>query len=60
MHTLIADRLEIRDAAVVGHDFGAAVAFQYASQFPDDTARLGYLDLPVPGPAIDAKPRTAH
>ncbi|KOX30086.1 alpha/beta hydrolase [Saccharothrix sp. NRRL B-16348] len=54
VHTLIADRLEVRDAAVVGHDFGAAVAFQYASQFPEDTARLGYLDLPLPGPAVDA------
>ncbi len=54
VHTLIADRLGVRDAAVVGHDLGAAVAFQYASQFPDDTTRLGYLDLPLPGPGIDA------
>ncbi|MCU1614887.1 MAG: alpha/beta hydrolase fold protein [Frankiales bacterium] len=54
VHTLIADRLGVRDASVVGHDFGAAVAFEYAAQFPDDTARLGYLDLPLPGPAIDA------
>jgi pimeloyl-ACP methyl ester carboxylesterase len=54
VHTLIADKLKIRDAAIVGHDLGAAVAFQYASQFPDDIARLGYLDLPLPGPAIDA------
>jgi pimeloyl-ACP methyl ester carboxylesterase len=54
VHTLIADELNVRDAAVVGHDLGAAVAFEYASQFPDDTARLGYLDLPLPGPAIDA------
>ncbi len=54
MHTLIADRLGVGDARVIGHDFGAAVAFQYAGQFPDDTARLGYLDLPLPGPAIDA------
>lgn len=54
VHTLIADRLGVRDARVVGHDFGAAVAFQYATQFPADTARLGYLDLPLPGPAIDA------
>jgi pimeloyl-ACP methyl ester carboxylesterase len=44
----------VDDARVIGHDFGAAVAFQYAGQFPDDTARLGYLDLPLPGPAIDA------
>lgn len=54
VHTLIADQLGVRDAAVVGHDLGAAVAFQYASQFPDDTARLGYFDLPLPGPGIDA------
>ncbi|WP_280233841.1 alpha/beta fold hydrolase [Nocardia cyriacigeorgica] len=54
VHTLIADRLGIRDANVVGHDFGAAVAFQYAAQFPADTARLAYLDLPLPGPGIDA------
>ncbi|WP_020551693.1 alpha/beta fold hydrolase [Embleya scabrispora] len=54
VHTLIADRLGLRDARVVGHDFGAAVAFQYATRFPADTARLGYLDLPLPGPAIDA------
>ncbi|MBB5915192.1 pimeloyl-ACP methyl ester carboxylesterase [Nocardia transvalensis] len=54
LHTLIAERLGVRDARVVGHDFGAAVAFQYASQFPRDTTRLGYLDLPLPGPAVDA------
>ncbi|WP_280254245.1 alpha/beta fold hydrolase [Nocardia abscessus] len=54
IHTLIADQLGVRDARVIGHDFGAAVAFQYAAQFPADTARLGYLDLPLPGPAIDA------
>ncbi|WP_067474160.1 alpha/beta fold hydrolase [Actinomadura hibisca] len=54
VHKLIAERLGVRDARVIGHDFGAAVAFQYAAQFPNDTARLGYLDLPLPGPAIDA------
>lgn len=52
VHTLT-KKLGLGDAAVVGHDLGAAVAFQYASQFPADTARLGYLDLPLPGPAID-------
>ncbi|MGF6885264.1 pimeloyl-ACP methyl ester carboxylesterase [Nocardia sp. GAS34] len=55
VHTLIADRLGVRNARVVGHDWGAAVAFEYADQFPSDTARLGYLDLPLPGPAIDAR-----
>ncbi|WP_433323109.1 alpha/beta fold hydrolase [Spirillospora sp. CA-294931] len=53
VHSLIAGRLGVRDARVVGHDLGAAVAFQYAARFPADTARLGYLDLPLPGPAID-------
>ncbi|MEU0239542.1 alpha/beta hydrolase [Nocardiopsis sp. NPDC006198] len=54
VHTLIADELGVVDAGVVGHDLGAAVAFQYAAQFPEDTERLGYLDLPLPGPGIDA------
>ncbi|GHC86916.1 alpha/beta fold hydrolase [Streptomyces flavofungini] len=55
VHKLVADRLKVGDARVIGHDLGAAVAFQYASQFPDDTDRLGYLDLPLPGPAINAR-----
>ncbi|MFD9947300.1 alpha/beta fold hydrolase [Nonomuraea sp. NPDC059023] len=55
VHTLMAERLGVRDARVIGHDLGAAVAFQYAAQFPADTARLGYLDLPLPGPGIDAR-----
>jgi pimeloyl-ACP methyl ester carboxylesterase len=53
VHTLTR-KLGLRDAAIVGHDLGAAVAFQYASQFPADTARLGYLDLPLPGPQVSA------
>ncbi|GAB2681357.1 alpha/beta fold hydrolase [Nocardia goodfellowii] len=54
VHTLMTDRLGVRDARIAGHDFGAAVAFHYAAQFPADTARLAYLDLPLPGPGIDA------
>lgn len=54
VHALTSE-LGIENASIVGHDLGAAVAFQYASQFPEDTARLGYLDLPLPGPAIDAR-----
>ncbi|NJQ15360.1 alpha/beta fold hydrolase [Streptomyces bohaiensis] len=53
VHTLIAEELGVRDARVVGHDLGAAVAFQYAAQFPADTELLGYLDLPLPGPVLD-------
>ncbi|WP_191297083.1 alpha/beta fold hydrolase [Lentzea cavernae] len=54
VHALTSE-LGLQNASIVGHDLGAAVAFQYASQFPQDTARLGYLDLPLPGPAIDAR-----
>ena len=54
VHALVVDQLGVRDVSIVGHDLGAAVAFQYAAQFPADTARLGYLDLPLPGPAMDA------
>ncbi|CAM4005826.1 alpha/beta hydrolase [Nocardia ninae] len=52
VHTLVAEQLGLRDARVVGHDLGAAVAFQYAVQFPRDITKLGYLDLPLPGPAV--------
>ncbi|MFS8097229.1 alpha/beta hydrolase [Lentzea alba] len=55
VHKLIAETLNVRNASIIGHDLGAAVAFQYASRFPADTARLGYLDLPLPGPAIDGR-----
>jgi pimeloyl-ACP methyl ester carboxylesterase len=53
VHALTA-KLGLRHPSIVGHDLGAAVAFQYASQFPRDTARLGYLDLPLPGPRVSA------
>ncbi|MFI9400638.1 alpha/beta fold hydrolase [Nocardia sp. NPDC052316] len=52
VHTLVAEQLGLREARVVGHDLGAAVAFQYAVQFPRDITKLGYLDLPLPGPAV--------
>ncbi|MEU0877389.1 alpha/beta hydrolase [Lentzea sp. NPDC005914] len=53
IHTLT-KKLGLQNPAIIGHDLGAAVAFQYASQFPQDTARLGYLDLPLPGPQVSA------
>ncbi|WP_405578546.1 alpha/beta fold hydrolase [Streptomyces sp. NBC_01092] len=40
VHTLIADRLGVGDARVIGHDLGATVAFQYAGQFPVDRVLL--------------------
>ncbi|AXB41237.1 alpha/beta fold hydrolase [Amycolatopsis albispora] len=50
---LIGDRLGLRDVRIAGHDLGAAVGFQYAAQFPGEVAKLAYLDLPLPGPALD-------
>ncbi|GAB3711809.1 alpha/beta hydrolase [Amycolatopsis oliviviridis] len=54
VHGLVAGKLGLRDARIAGHDLGAAVAFQYAAQFPGDLTKLAYLDLPLPGPALDA------
>jgi pimeloyl-ACP methyl ester carboxylesterase len=54
VHGLVHDELGLQDVRVVGHDLGAAVAFQYAVQFPAQVAALAYLDLPLPGPAVDA------
>jgi pimeloyl-ACP methyl ester carboxylesterase len=54
VHGLVFGKLGLRGVRLVGHDLGAAVAFQYAAQFPDQVDKLAYLDLPLPGPAIDA------
>lgn len=54
VHGLVADRLGVRNPRIVGHDLGAAVAFQYAAQFRQDVGKLAHLDLPLPGPALDA------
>ncbi len=53
VHGLVG-RLGLKDVRIAGHDLGAAVGFQYAAQFPRDVAELAYLDLPLPGPALDA------
>lgn len=37
-----------REAAVVGHDWGAAVAWHLATHHPDRVARLAILNLPHP------------
>ncbi|OZD12607.1 alpha/beta hydrolase [Rhodococcus sp. 06-156-3C] len=55
VHDLVADQLGQRDIDIVGHDLGAAVAFRYAAQYPSEVDQLAYLDLPLPGPAIDGQ-----
>lgn len=55
VHQLITTVANGQQVGLVGHDLGAAVAFRYAAQYPGDVDKLAYLDLPLPGPAIDAR-----
>lgn len=48
LHALMA-QLQVRRAAVVGHDIGLMVAYAYAAQYPDEVTRLALLDAPIPG-----------
>jgi pimeloyl-ACP methyl ester carboxylesterase len=47
--TLMQDRLGFERFAVVGHDWGAPVAFRLAAEHPDAITHLVMLDVPVPG-----------
>jgi pimeloyl-ACP methyl ester carboxylesterase len=53
VHGLIADTLGYRRVDLVGHDFGAAVAFAYAGFYPQSAASLTVMDFPIAGPATD-------
>ena len=46
---LMHDQLGHRRFAVVGHDWGAPVAFRLAADHPDAVTHLVMLDVPVPG-----------
>jgi pimeloyl-ACP methyl ester carboxylesterase len=48
MHALVR-ALGIERATVVGHDIGLMVAYAYAAQFPQETARLVLMDAFLPG-----------
>ncbi|MFI2665850.1 alpha/beta fold hydrolase [Micromonospora carbonacea] len=54
VHRLLAGRLGLHRINLAGHDLGAGVAFQYATQFPDEVVRYAHLDYPMPGPALGA------
>jgi pimeloyl-ACP methyl ester carboxylesterase/quercetin dioxygenase-like cupin family protein len=45
----VLDALQIRQAAVVGHDIGNMVAFAFAIGHQDRTTHLVMMDAPVPG-----------
>jgi pimeloyl-ACP methyl ester carboxylesterase len=53
VHGLVADALGYRRVDMVGHDFGAAVAFAYAGFYPQSAASLTVMDFPIAGPATD-------
>lgn len=44
--------LGVGPVALVGHDIGGMVAFQYAAQFPDDVTQLVLVEAPVPSEAF--------
>ena len=48
VHDLLA-QLGHRPLALVGHDLGAAVAYAFAKQFPQDVGKLILMDDPLPG-----------
>ena len=50
----VLDALEIHSAHVVGHDFGAAVAWQLGARHPDRVRTLTVLSVPHPRAMIEA------
>jgi pimeloyl-ACP methyl ester carboxylesterase len=54
VHELVADKLGYKHVHIVGHDWGAGVAFAYAAFYRESTLSLTMMGFPVlPGPATD-------
>ncbi len=53
VHRLVVDHLGFRHVHLVGHDFGAGVAFAYAAFFRDAASTLTMMEFPLPGPGTD-------
>jgi pimeloyl-ACP methyl ester carboxylesterase len=45
----LVSQLGFKDIFLVGHDFGAQVAYSYAAAHPNEVKRLVILDVPIPG-----------
>jgi pimeloyl-ACP methyl ester carboxylesterase len=45
----LASSLEIKSAAIAGHDIGLMVAYAYAAQYPGEVERIALLDAFLPG-----------
>jgi pimeloyl-ACP methyl ester carboxylesterase len=63
--SLMHEHLDHQRFAVVGHDWGAPVAFRVAADHPEAVSHLVMLDVPVPGdqptgPALGSNPRWHH
>jgi pimeloyl-ACP methyl ester carboxylesterase len=48
IHQLVS-QLGFKNIFLVGHDFGAQVAYSYAAAHPNEVRRLVILDIPIPG-----------
>ena len=53
IHELVAS-LGFGRVHLVGHDIGAAVAYAYAAQWPDEVARLVMIEMLLPGFGLEA------
>ena len=54
VHGLVADALTYQHVHVVGHDWGAGVAFAYAAFYREATSSLTMMGFPIlPGPATN-------
>lgn len=48
VHGLVQDHLHLDRIALVAHDLGAGVGFQYAAQYPQTVHRYVHMDYPLP------------
>lgn len=48
VHALVRDHLRLDRIALVAHDLGAGVGFQYAAQYPQSVHRYVHMDYPLP------------
>jgi pimeloyl-ACP methyl ester carboxylesterase len=53
VHALVAS-LGLGAVRLVGHDIGAAVAYAYATQWPDEVSHLALIEMLLPGQGLEA------
>lgn len=55
LHRLVVDKLGYQRVHLVGHDFGAGMAFAYAVFDRQAVSSLTMMDFPLPGPGTNAQ-----